>query len=238
MSLTGAATSCALISRSAQAGYTGSDEDARGGWQRAWITARLVGYRPCHEWVPARLRHLTTRRQHGRGADASDVQSNVSSPLRDHPAIHAQRTGSSAHSASMPSQPLIPDLAGDDDLAKAGKDEDPMAIEPDLRVAPLRQRQGWADFQREEPDQGLPARDGLFRRGRPARRLPRRSIVRGWPFAQSNFVQLAHARRRLLRVWDTDQAHPAQRGHAPNASHARYYLPGALRLRVPLRVRL
>lgn len=32
----------------------------------------------------------------------------------------------------MPSQPLVPDLTGDENPAKAGKDDEPVTIEPNL----------------------------------------------------------------------------------------------------------
>ena len=80
------------------------------------------------------------------GSLTLDVQSNVSSPIRSHPAIHAQRTGSSAHSASMPSQPLVPDLTGEEEHARAGKDDEEMTIEPDLcAMVPLPSSDAAAD---------------------------------------------------------------------------------------------
>ncbi|ORY32506.1 hypothetical protein BCR39DRAFT_557496 [Naematelia encephala] len=69
-------------------------------------------------------------------AHAMSVQSQVSSPIRDHPAIHAQRTGSSAGQWPMPSQPLEPQMTGTGEescvISKAGKDDIDMEIKPDL----------------------------------------------------------------------------------------------------------
>lgn len=66
-------------------------------------------------------------------ADILGVQTQVSAPIRDHPAIHAQRTGTAASQWPMPSQPLEPQYTGQDcDIMSASKGEEEMAIENDL----------------------------------------------------------------------------------------------------------
>jgi hypothetical protein len=67
--------------------------------------------------------------------DPLDVQSQVSSPIRSHPAIHAQRTGSASTQWPMPSQPLEPQYTGQSaasEVMSASKGEEGVRIETDL----------------------------------------------------------------------------------------------------------
>ncbi|WWD17394.1 hypothetical protein CI109_101835 [Kwoniella shandongensis] len=62
-------------------------------------------------------------------AHAINVQAQISSPIRDYPAIHAQRTGNAALQTSMPSQPS--QLQDEEDVMRAEKGND-ICIEEDL----------------------------------------------------------------------------------------------------------
>jgi hypothetical protein len=73
-------------------------------------------------------------------ADDQGVQSQVSSPIRSHPAIHAQCTGSAGAQWPMPSQPLDPQLTGRggaDEIMSASKGEEGILIKNDLYVRSL-----------------------------------------------------------------------------------------------------